>query len=187
MVARTRRATSRWIVRAISVSCALLVMYMYSTATLRHTDALSSSYGEDSIAGSWNGIHANRHLMSAELGNGSSESDEDKCTKPWSHHGYNDSCEFVKNECKNTVQLFNYLGFVVCQMKGLQVRLLRHLCSSQPRLQIAVGHWPFSEQISKVANQNLDELGLNCMNGRPIDVIDRPNLLSYFTLCQSVA
>ncbi len=36
-----------------------------------------------------------------------------------------------------------------------------------PDYKITVGHWPFSEQISKVATQNLDQLGLNCTDGRP--------------------
>ncbi len=32
---------------------------------------------------------------------------------------------------------------------------------------IIAGHWPFCEQISKLANQNLDQLGINCMDGQP--------------------
>ncbi len=31
----------------------------------------------------------------------------------------------------------------------------------------AAGHWPLFKQISKVANQNLDHLGLNCIDGQP--------------------
>ncbi len=31
---------------------------------------------------------------------------------------------------------------------------------------ITAGHWPFSEQISKLATLNLDQLGLNCMDGQ---------------------
>ncbi len=32
---------------------------------------------------------------------------------------------------------------------------------------VTAGHWPFSENFSKVATQNLDQLGLNCMDGLP--------------------
>ncbi len=35
------------------------------------------------------------------------------------------------------------------------------------RLQITAGHWPLSEQISEVATQNVDQLGLHCMDGLP--------------------
>ncbi len=55
-------------------------------------------------------------------------------------------------------------------------------CSHCPLEPIAdykiAGHWPFSEQISKVATQNMDQLRLNCMDGRPNEVIYQPNLQS---------
>ena len=36
---------------------------------------------------------------------------------------YNSSCEFVRNECRDKIQLFDYLSFVVCSLKKLQVHI----------------------------------------------------------------
>ncbi len=35
------------------------------------------------------------------------------------------------------------------------------ICNTNRVYKITAGHWPFSEQISKVATQNLDQLRLN--------------------------
>ena len=34
---------------------------------------------------------------------------------------YNSSCELVHNECRDKIQLFDYLSFVVCSLKKVQV------------------------------------------------------------------
>ena len=53
--------------------------------------------------------------------NGSGDADQDNCTAPRGHHeGYNDSCSFVLDQCQNWV-LFDYLRFVLCDMKHVQV------------------------------------------------------------------
>ena len=122
-------AATCWIVRAISVTFALLVMYLYSTARLQVASLpLEPSKSE---MYSWSSLPINRHLLSvAGVGvgvNGSlnvGDGDKDNCTKLRDHHGYKDTCAFVKNECRNEIQLLDYLGFVVCQMKNTQVRLL---------------------------------------------------------------
>lgn len=92
-----------------------------SSHALERSDALR----EDEIKSSSSVFPVNRHLLSAEVGNGSEilgdDSDSDNCTKLRDHHGYNDTCEFVRNNCQDEGQLFNYLGFVTCQMKDLQV------------------------------------------------------------------
>ena len=36
---------------------------------------------------------------------------------------YNSSCEFVHNECRDKIQLFDYLSFVVCSLKNVQVHI----------------------------------------------------------------
>ena len=53
--------------------------------------------------------------------NGSGDGDQDNCTAPRSHHaGYNDSCSFVLDQCQDWV-LFDYLRFILCDMKHIQV------------------------------------------------------------------
>lgn len=52
---------------------------------------------------------------------GSGDGDQDNCTAPRSHHvGYNDSCSFVLDQCQDWV-LFDYLRFILCDMKHVQV------------------------------------------------------------------
>ena len=40
---------------------------------------------------------------------------------------YNNSCELVRNECRDKIQLFDYLSFVVCSLKKVQVCLYYRL------------------------------------------------------------
>lgn len=54
--------------------------------------------------------------------NGSDNGDQDNCTAPRGHHkGYNDSCSFVLDQCSGNWVLFDYLRFVLCDMKHVQV------------------------------------------------------------------
>lgn len=54
--------------------------------------------------------------------NGGGSDDQDNCTAPRGHHkGYNDSCSFVLDQCSGNWVLFNYLRFVLCDMKHVQV------------------------------------------------------------------
>lgn len=49
------------------------------------------------------------------------DADQDNCTAPRAHHeGYNDSCSFVLDQCQDWV-LFDYLRFVLCDLKHVQV------------------------------------------------------------------
>ena len=41
---------------------------------------------------------------------------------------YNSSCELVRKECKNKIQLFDYLSFVVCSLQKVQVGNLLYTC-----------------------------------------------------------
>ena len=52
----------------------------------------------------------------------SSKENEENCTS-LQHHSpmYNSSCELVHTECRGKVQLINYLSFVVCDLKSVQV------------------------------------------------------------------
>ena len=55
--------------------------------------------------------------------------DEDNCTKPREPHaGYNDSCDYVLDQCSGSkeVSLINYLSFVLCDLRGVQVSLDVH-------------------------------------------------------------
>ena len=54
----------------------------------------------------------------------SSKENEENCTS-LQHDSldYNSSCELVHNECQGKVQLINYLAFVVCDLKSVQVQV----------------------------------------------------------------
>lgn len=48
----------------------------------------------------------------------------DNCTNPReSKEAYNDSCEFVLEECQHKSELINYLAFVLCDLQDFQVSL----------------------------------------------------------------
>ncbi len=52
------------------------------------------------------------------------DDDDDNCTDPrGTHHGYNDSCVFVQDQCQDEAALVNYLSFVLCDLASLKVRL----------------------------------------------------------------
>lgn len=53
---------------------------------------------------------------------GGGDGDQDNCTAPRGHHpGYNDSCTFVREQCSGEWVLFDYLGFILCDMMHVQV------------------------------------------------------------------
>ena len=140
----TPRRQIRWIVRIVSALCAVLFMYTYSRAVNQPHKLLESSSNsklwqsldvgggslhhlqgdlEREMEQSWvplapNGV--NRHLLS--FSNGSHGSGGDNCSAPRAPHpGYNNSCDFVLQECSGNVQLINYLAFVLCDLQHVQV------------------------------------------------------------------
>ena len=117
------RRQSRTFVRVISAVCALFFVYVYSTMKQLHFTNTGDS-GPDSDGGphSWEtaGISSRRLLT---MGNSSlGDDDSDNCTDPKHPPSqYSDSCSFVRHQCQSEKQLVDYLGFVVCQMKEVQV------------------------------------------------------------------
>ena len=54
--------------------------------------------------------------------------DGDDCKAPRGHHeGYNDSCSFVLDKCSGEWVLFNYLRFILCDMRHVQVSSIYHI------------------------------------------------------------
>ncbi len=51
---------------------------------------------------------------------------------------------------------------------------------------ITAGHWPFSKQITKVATQNMDQLGLNCTDGQPNECYFSTKFVVLFCTLHSV-
>ena len=137
-------------VRFVSVICALSVMAIYSlsTKTQRHASAVHSSTRSSSL--DINGAAASPRLTGRRLfqysalansdtiptdfedddddDDDSDDGDQDNCTAPRSHHaGYNDSCSFVLDQCSGEWVLFDYLRFILCDMKHIQVRRLSEI------------------------------------------------------------
>ena len=53
---------------------------------------------------------------------GDDDDDSDNCTKlRHTHAGFNDSCDFVRRQCQGEMQLINYLSFILCDLKHIQV------------------------------------------------------------------
>lgn len=137
----TPRRQIRWIVRIVSALCAVLFMYTYSRAASQPHKPLELS----SNSKSWQSLYVgggslhhlqgkemkqpwvplapngvNRHLLS--FSNGSHGSGGDNCSAPGAPHpGYNNSCDFVLQECGGDVQLINYLAFILCDLQHVQV------------------------------------------------------------------
>lgn len=56
-------------------------------------------------------------------GGGQRDGESDNCTRPsqplpW----YNNSCDFVRAECKNKAELIDYLAFMFCDLPKVQVK-----------------------------------------------------------------
>ena len=134
---RGTRRPYKLIVRLISVTCALSVMLIYSLSTNSKSDLSLSSSRLSANSHEAAAPLTGRRLFSYEpvessnfFGNGSdptpSGDDDggDNCTAPRSHHvGYNDSCAFVTEECSGEWVLFDYLKFILCDMRHVQVSL----------------------------------------------------------------
>ncbi len=58
-------------------------------------------------------------------------------------------------------------GFTLCEVGYMHVPFVHGISDYK----MTAGHWPFSEQISKVATQNLNQLGLNCVDGQPCKLV----------------
>ena len=121
MLLRSRRTT--W-VRVLSVSAALLVVCLH--ASTRGSSRQSANQGVTSRETRDSLTPARRlfslDLSSSQLLSDDGDSDEDvdnaNCTHPLAK---NNSCEFVYEYCSDDVQLFNYLGFVACQLPHVKV------------------------------------------------------------------
>lgn len=62
-------------------------------------------------------------LEETDEGGGDAEA-EGNCTRPRQPlPRYNTSCEFVQAECGRNIELFNYLGLVLCSLAKAQVGL----------------------------------------------------------------
>ena len=70
--------------------------------------------------------------------------DSDNCTAVRGHHaGYNDSCTFVKEMCSGEWVLFDYLGFILCDMRRVQVSLDVKSYRESPSLYLNMPHEQF--------------------------------------------
>ena len=134
-------AAYRPAVRVVSVLCALGVIFIYSSIRKEPagTDQQKNHGGKIMMvtASSYSSQSANatsllltgkqRHLLSYNLGDaddngGSDGDDDDNCSQPRiSHPGYNDSCDFVLDQCEGVAQLFDYLKLVLCNLSNVQV------------------------------------------------------------------
>ena len=143
---------SRTGVRVVSVLCALIVMAIYTlhirTAPSNPQVPPANSVSRGLLSGLYtrlitsraadvgneNYLHPGRHLLSLEDGSNlddspttppSGDDDSDNnCTAPrGDHHGYNDSCAFVLDQCQDAASLVDYLAFVLCDFANIQVWL----------------------------------------------------------------
>ena len=130
----SRRHPYKLAVRFLSVACALGVMLIYSLTASKSSSypghsSLDSSFSNEAEMSSRTG----RRLFSYEpavddsLGDGTdsltADGNSTDCEAPRSEHaGYNDSCSYVKDQCSGEWVLFDYLGFILCDMKHVQVR-----------------------------------------------------------------
>ena len=70
--------------------------------------------------------YTRRHLLSSDLGSASGEPiNESECEDV--HHpppGYNNSCEYVRENCQDKHELIPYLEIIMCYLKDVQVRFI---------------------------------------------------------------
>ena len=146
MIPTRGRRPYRLTVRIISVVCALCVMAIYSRTLVNrqsqtHLAVAQSSSRAQNLALDEAEVAAPHMLIGRRLfqystladfpdknlddGDGGESGDnqqQDNCTAPRSpHQGYNDSCSFVLAECSGNWVLFDYLRFVLCDMRHAQV------------------------------------------------------------------
>ncbi len=132
MIYYSKATGTKTLVRLVVVVFALVVMAMYA---LLHKPAHThvTSYTPRGLFGHVYAHaltpHTQRHLLSMDgyrddnpqlLG----DSDQDNCTDPrGSHEGYNNSCDFVLDQCSDEAALVNYLSFVLCNLANVKVRV----------------------------------------------------------------
>ena len=123
-------AASKPAVGVITI-CALFLMYscnlsrkprgqsendqleLMASAPENFANALPGSVEHTSI------IFKNRHLLQEELDDVEFDTN---CTAPKDHHvGYNNSCDFILDQCGDELQLFNYLKLVLCDFSRAEV------------------------------------------------------------------
>ena len=92
---------------------------------IQHSNSLSGYRTSDGAGRHLLTVNPDRHRDSLlGVGDGDDgDDDDDNCTKPrHAHAGFNDSCDFVRQRCQGEMQLINYLTFVTCDLKHIQVR-----------------------------------------------------------------
>ena len=113
--------------RVLSVSAALLVVCLHASMRgSRHSanqEVISESREtRDSLTPARRlfslNIPSSQLLSDQDDGDSDEDVDNANCTHPLEK---NNSCEFVYEYCSDDVQLFNYLGFVACQLPHVKV------------------------------------------------------------------
>ena len=123
-------------VRVTSALCALGVMFLYgmsrSAAPMDGGAAVGDQHSSDMTQPSSRldlKPVVGRHMLSYSPSEGFlgdddvGDDDSTNCSSPRDYHkDYNDSCAYVRAECGDQAQLFDYLRLVMCDLSHAQVR-----------------------------------------------------------------
>ena len=135
MASRRSPSACKRALKVASIVCALFLMFLYNTYRKPGGQYKENAPEELTTVGkdfeskrlpsvldnsSINYLSGKRHLLSYT--GEDVVSTDFNCTAPRDEHvGYNNSCDFILDQCGDELQLFNYLKLVLCNLSEVQV------------------------------------------------------------------